>query len=144
MSKKQYLIVAMLAFAVTSCTPRQIRQWVEAHQNTEEVTTTTAAPVPTNVVVQRENPKIPVGDGYVFSDNSETQMCGNGTGVDIPCRNVIDICVVNSEGQYSPMWLPDVYVCDASSPTWRTVCQTRPQEEWSYYWLDESKCATAT
>lgn len=117
------IILVAAAAVFTACTPRQVAAYLAAHL------AAATAPV---------DSRTPVGDGYIFRNDPPDVMCApltNSPGATpLPCRSIIDVCVHRPDiDTYTVRWLTEAYTCDASSPTWRTVCATRPPNEWSFY-----------
>lgn len=128
----------LLAAAATACTRAQIDAWVAAHAAADAPTTaaTPVAPV---------DNRVPVGDGHIYRGSDPSLMCTPPAtdGIAIPCIDVIDVCIVDGNGNFTTRWMPEHYSCDASSATWRDVCITEPPTEWPFYGYTPELCATA-
>lgn len=87
---------------------------------------------------------LPLIRDHLYPDGSDA-VCSSHSpgGIDLPCRDVVAVCVVDAFGQLAPKWPGLLYDCDATSPTWRTVCTTRPEVEWSFYGYTPEECAEA-
>lgn len=94
-----------------------------------------------------EDTRIP-GGWFLWDQVDTTSMCGNdnnnpGGHVDIPCHDVLNVCVQGHDGTMDPKWLSHIYRCTDQSPTWRDVCRTVPVEQWAFYGYTPEECASA-
>lgn len=83
------------------------------------------------------------GGWRLYPGDDPAAMCSNFGDIDLPCRDILAVCVASADGTMEPKWLGEVYRCTSESPTWRDVCRTRPEAEWAFYGYTREECATA-
>lgn len=86
---------------------------------------------------------LPAVRDHVYPESLDGMCSSSHGGVDIPCRNILAVCVLDELGHLDPKWPGLLYDCGATSPTWRTVCTTQPEAEWSFYGYTREECAEA-
>ena len=82
------------------------------------------------------------GEWFMYPSDSEG-MCNGMTGAELPCKDVLNVCVTGPDGYRSTKWMPQVFRCTDASPSWRDVCRTRPEAEWAFYGYTREECAEA-
>ena len=116
------VIAGVAALTLTACNP--VEEVVEIFN------------IDTEAPAQQEPAPI-----YMSPNADPEQMC-NGLvgGIEIPCREVLDVCIADQvTGELTSKWVPDVVRCTADHPTISDVCRLVP-EQIEFYGYTREEC----
>lgn len=116
-------VIAALCLLAAGCTAEQQRI---ARQTTDAVDDSTRS------------------DSWHIYAQDNPNICNGFMESEIPCRDVLAVCIIDDNGTPSPKWIDLGYECTSDSPTAVDVCLTVPAEQWPFYDYTPEECAALT
>lgn len=81
-----------------------------------------------------------VAESWYLDRNVNGECTGGFADFAIPCRDVINVCIDHGDGNYSMLWMPEVYPCGPESPTMSDLCGVVTDELLPYYGVSREEC----
>jgi hypothetical protein len=105
----------------------------------------TSCGVPAVVQLQgdgTEQPEQAIPDSWYLDRNVVGDCTGGFADFAIPCDEVLNVCIDHGDGNYSMLWMPEVYPCGPESATMADICAVVADDRLPFYGVTRETCPT--